>query len=287
MVYVAGGLMRIKDMYDALPPSEKKIAEFILENPQESISLTANELGKRSLTSGAGVIRLCKSLNLNGFHDLKIRIASDLQKQTHDGFQDIEPNEPTSSIIDKMANNTIYTIQETAELLNIDELDRAIDMLLKARRIHFFGVGASSIIAHDAQQKFLRINKTAYAFEDFHMATTLVANAEENDVVLGISFSGETKEVVDILQLAKDNGAQTISLTKYGNWPVTEQADVNLYTSATREPTFRSGATSSRIAQLHVIDILFMCVASLEYDDTVKYLKETRDAVDFLKIKKD
>ena len=283
MVYMTGGLMRIKEMLPLLPPSEKKIAAYILENPQDIISMTANELGKRSTTSGAAVIRLCKSLNLKGFHDLKIRVAGDLQKTTQQGFRDIEPHESAMSIIDKMTNNSIQTIRETAELLSIDELEKAVDILNKARRIHFIGVGASSIIAQDAEQKFLRINKTAYAFEDMHMAATLVANAEKEDVVVGISFSGETGEVANILQLARGNGARTISLTKYGRWTVTEQADVNLYTSATTEPTFRSGATSSRLAQLQVIDILFMSVASLQYDETVMHLAATKDAVDFIK----
>src|SRR5699024_8021430 len=127
----------MNEMLPLLPPSEKKIASYILENPQEVISLTANELGKRSSTSGAAVIRLCKSLNLKGFHELKIRVAGDLQKSTKEGFRDIEPNESASSIIDKMTNNSIQTLRETAELLNIDELQRAVNLLKKARRIHF------------------------------------------------------------------------------------------------------------------------------------------------------
>lgn len=269
-------------MLPLLPPSEGKIASYIIENPREAISLTAVELGKRSLTSGAAVIRLCKSLNLKGFQDLKLRIAGDLQKTNNHGFRDIEPNEPILSIIDKMTDNSIQTIRETAEMLNTEELEEAVQLLRNARKIYFIGVGASSIIAQDAQQKFLRIDKIAYAFSDVHMSATLVANAEKEDVVVGISFSGETLEVSKVLQLAKQNNVPTISLTKYGNSIVTEQADIKLYTSATREPTFRSGATSSRIAQLQVIDILFMCVASIEYSETVKHLDDTREAVKFL-----
>ncbi|MFD1607483.1 MurR/RpiR family transcriptional regulator [Oceanobacillus luteolus] len=277
-----GGFVILTEMLPFLPPSEKKIAAYIMEHPQEAISLTATELGKRSSTSGAAVIRLCKSLNLKGFQDLKLRIAGDLQKENISGYRDIEPNEDSQTIIKKMTNNSIATIKETAELLSVEELDKAVEAIRGARRIHFIGVGASSIIALDAQQKFLRINKSAYAFTDMHLAATQVANADEHDVVVGISFSGETIEVAKILELANKQNAKTISLTKYGNYKVTEQADINLYTSATREPTFRSGATSSRIAQLQVIDILFMCVASLQYEETLKYVDATKDAVDFL-----
>lgn len=275
--------MMLAEMHSTLPPSERKLASYIMDYPQESISLTATELGRKSSTSGAAVIRLCKSLNLKGFQDLKIRVAGDLQKTTEHGYRDIKPNESTSSIIEKMTSNSIQTIRETADLLITDELQKTVDILSKARRIHFIGVGASGIIAQDAQQKFLRIDKLSYAFTDMHMATTLVANADESDAVIGISFSGETPEVAKILSLAKENNIHTISLTKYGQSAVTEQADINLYTSGTPEPTFRSGATSSRMAQLQVVDILFMSVASQQYDESVKHLDATRAALDFLK----
>ncbi len=273
----------LAEMHSKLPPSEKKIAKYILENPQETISLTASELGKRSSTSGAAVIRLCKSLDLKGIQDLKLRIAGDLQKSGEQSVRDIEPNESASSIIRKMSSNSIQTIQETAELLSIDELEKAVHALKNAGTVHFVGVGASSIIAKDAQQKFLRINKNATAFSDIHMAATLVANTDKNDVVVGISFSGNTFEVAKILELANMKGVKTISLTKYGTSVVSELADIRLYTSATKEPTFRSGATSSRIAQLHVIDILFMCVASQQYEETVRHLDETREMIDILR----
>lgn len=283
MAFATGGLVMLSEMMTKLPPSEKKIATYILENPRDAISLTASELGKRSSTSGAAVIRLCKSLDLKGFQDLKLRIAGDLQKTPHQEIRDIEPNESKYTIIEKMTTNSIQTIKETAELLSADELTKAIQVLENANSIHFFGVGASNIIAQDAQQKFIRINKHATAFNDIHMAATVVANFGKNDVVVGISFSGNTVEVAKILELANKVGASTISLTKYGSSVVSEQADIRLYTSATREPTFRSGATSSRIAQLHAIDILFMCVAAQQYEETVKHIDETREAIDFIR----
>jgi len=283
MAFATGGLVMLSEMMTKLPPSEKKIATYILENPRDAISLTASELGKRSSTSGAAVIRLCKSLDLKGFQDLKLRIAGDLQKTPHQEIRDIEPNESKYTIIKKMTTNSIQTIKETAELLSADELTKAIQVLENANSIHFFGVGASNIIAQDAQQKFIRINKHATAFNDIHMAATVVANFGKNDVVVGISFSGNTVEVAKILELANKVGASTISLTKYGSSVVSEQADIRLYTSATREPTFRSGATSSRIAQLHAIDILFMCVAAQQYEETVKHIDETREAIDFIR----
>ncbi|WP_223592437.1 MurR/RpiR family transcriptional regulator [Neobacillus bataviensis] len=282
MSFLTGGLVRLSEMLPILPPSEKKIATYILENPQEALSLTSHEIGKRSLTSGAAVNRLCKSLDLKGFQDLKLRIAGDLQKAAVQGFRDIELDESSFSIIEKMTSNSIQAINETAELISPDELSRAVTVLQNARTIHFFGVGASGIIAQDAQQKFMRIDKSATAFTDFHMAASLAAIAHKDDVVVGISFSGNTFEVAKILELANRKGAQTISLTKYGPSLVSEQADIRLYTSKTKEAAFRSGATSSRIAQLHMMDILFMCVASQQYEKTLTHIDETREAIGFL-----
>lgn len=286
MAFVTGGLVMLSEMLPKLPPSERKIALYILENPQEAITLTANELGKRSSTSSAAVIRLCKSLNVKGLQELKLRIAGDLQKGIPEGSRDIEPNESKYSIIEKMTSNSIQTLKETAELLSEEELTKAIDALVKAKSIHFFGVGASYITALDAMQKFVRINRHATAYNDVHMAATAVANLGKDDVVMGISFSGSTMEVAKILELANNRRATTISLTKYGTSLVSERADIRLYTSSTREPTFRSGATSSRIAQLHAIDILFMCVAAKQYDEVVNYIDETREAIHFIKQQK-
>jgi DNA-binding MurR/RpiR family transcriptional regulator len=280
-----GGLVMLSELLNRLAPSERKIAAYILEHPQEAISCTTSELGERSSTSGAAVIRLCKSLGLKGFQELKLRVAGDLHKNTEEGYRDIQPMESQSSVLQKVTNNSIQSLRETAEILNPEDISKAVDAFINAPSIHFFGVGASSIIALDAQQKFIRINKRATAFTDIHMVAMLVANVQQGDVVVGISFSGETAEIVKILKLANTRGATTISLTRYGTSPVSEQADIKLYTSASKEATFRSGATSSRLAQLHVIDILFMCVASQQYENTVHHLDQTREAIEFLKDK--
>ncbi|MED2974132.1 MurR/RpiR family transcriptional regulator [Fictibacillus sp. B-59209] len=270
-------------MLPSLPPSEKKIAEFIMTHPEQAIRSTAYELGQRSSTSSAAVIRLCKSLGLKGFQELKLKITGDLQKPMDQGYRDIQPFESQEAVIQKMTNNSIQTLKETAEIINIDELSGAVEALIKAKSIHFFGIGASNIIAADAQQKFLRINKNATAFTDTHVVATLVANASKNDVIVGISFSGETAEVAKILELANKKGLTAISLTKYGSSIVSERADIKLFTSYSKEPTFRSGATSSRLAQLHLIDILFMCVATQQYDETVQYLDSTKEAITYYK----
>lgn len=283
MSHVKGGLVILKEMLNSLPPSEKKIAHYILKNPEESILLTALALGQKSETSSAAVIRLCKSLGFNGFQELKIRVAGDLRDQDITGYRDIEPNEDYKAIIEKVTSNTIQTLKETVDMMSVQNIKKAITALSQANSIIFVGFGASYIAAKDAEQKFSRIDKLAQSFADVHMAATSIANKGPNDVVVGISFSGQTKEVAKLLELAQQKNVQTISITKYGKSLVTNFSDIQLFTSAAREATFRSGATSSRMAQLHIIDILLMCLASDEYEHTIRHLDETREAVAFLK----
>ncbi|AIF44217.1 MurR/RpiR family transcriptional regulator [Virgibacillus sp. SK37] len=282
MSHIKGGLTIIKEMVNHLAPSEKKIAEYILNNPEESILLTALMLGEKSNTSSAAVVRLCKSLGFSGFQELKIRVAGDLQEEDIRGYRDIDPKEDVKTIIDKVTSNTIQTLRETVDILNEKNIQEAVALLGNADSVLFVGVGASYLAAKDAEQKFIRINKNAHAFSDAHMAATAIANKGSKDVVVGISFSGNTKEIAKLLELAKQNNVKTISITKYGSSLITQFTDIPLHTSAAKEATFRSGATSSRIAQLHVIDILLMCLASQEYQQTITYLDETRKAVSFL-----
>ncbi len=242
--------------------------------------MTAVELGEASQTSSAAVIRLCKSLNISGVQELKLRIAGDLQ-HTITVDRDIEADEELPSIVEKVTMQSSEILSQTANLIDIAELERAVAALSLAHKIIFFGVGASGIAAMDADQKFLRINKNSRAFVDLHLGATAVVNAQKGgDVVVGISFSGETHEVAKILEIANQTPATTISLTRYGSSLVSSLADICLYVSPNVEATFRSGATSSRLAQLLVIDILFMGgVVTSAYEQTVDYLDETRSVI--------
>ncbi|TDL80311.1 MurR/RpiR family transcriptional regulator [Peribacillus frigoritolerans] len=274
-----GGLSIIQTMLNKLPQSEQKLADYILQHPHEVVNSTVSELSTSAKTSGAAVIRLCKSLGLKGFQDLKMRIAGDLMKSVEQGYRDIEPSESLYRVVEKTTSNTIQIIRDTAEIIDHENLKNAISLLLKAKNVHFCGVGASNIVAQDAQQKLIRINKGATAFTDMHLVATLIANADPDDVLFAISFSGETQEIINVLKLAKERGVKTIGLTHFGQTTVSSLSDVSLHTSFSNEAPFRSAATSSRLAQLYMIDILFLGMATEQYDETVQYIDNTRAAI--------
>lgn len=278
-VRMNGGLVRLKEVYETLSPSERKIATYILQYPGEMIEFSVAELAAKSGASQAAIIRLCKTIGFKGYQDLKLKVAGDLQGHSDEvGYQEIRPDDSVAAIIQNVSNNNIQSIRDTLKIMDEAMVERAALLMEKARRIYFFGVGASNLIAMDAQQKFLRINKTSFYFADPHQQVTAAVTMTSEDVAVCISYSGETEEVLRVCEIARQRDAEVISLTKYGHSKLSKLATVPLYTSST-ENEIRSGAMGSRITQLNLIDILYLCVASKNYDQSVKYLEESRRAL--------
>jgi DNA-binding MurR/RpiR family transcriptional regulator len=282
-VKVNGGLVRLKEVFQELNPSEKKVAEYILIHPTHMIELSIAQLAEHSGASQAAIVRLCKSMGIKGYQDLKIKVAGDLQLRQHapgttGGYQEIQPGESVHNIIQYVSNNNVQSICDTVKILDETTVQNAVEALADAKRIFFYGLGASNLIALDAQQKFLRINRTALAFSDPHVQITSSVTLSPGDVAVGISYSGETKAIIAALKSAKEHGATTISITKYGNNGLSSYADYPLFISST-EHEIRSGAMASRISQLTVIDILYLGVASKSYEQSVQYLDQSRQVI--------
>ncbi|ARI77718.1 MurR/RpiR family transcriptional regulator [Halobacillus mangrovi] len=280
-----GGLISIQEAVTSLKPSERKAAEYIINFPEEVINLSIQKLSQRAEVSEATIIRLARTLNYKGFQELKLRIAGDLASQSssfNQSYQEISIDGSVDSFISNVSNNNIQSIHDTISVLSKEEVEKAISALQEARKIALYGIGASGLIAQDFKQKLSRINRWCEAAVDYDTQGTISANLGESDVVFGISYSGQTIDIIQSLKVAKDNGAKVITLTKYGSNPVSELADIKLYTSSL-EKSIRSGAMSSRISQLNVIDILYVGMTSRNYEESVAALERTRKAVDVKK----
>lgn len=275
-----GGIVRLREAMPSIKPSEHKAANYILEHPEEVVQLSVKGLAERSGSSQAAIIRMCKTIGLDGFQELKVRIAGDLQmmESRKSMYQEIRPDDDVGTLIHNISENNMFSIKETLHILNEADVEKAVKEIYHAKRIEFYGAAASQIIAQDAQQKFIRINRQCSAFSDTHLQLTSAVTLTNEDVAFAISYSGETRHILDAIQYAKDAGATTISLTRYGTNPLSSLADIPLYASSS-ESEIRSSATSSRIAQLNVIDILFTAVASMDYDESVDYFDRTRAAI--------
>ncbi|XID91379.1 MurR/RpiR family transcriptional regulator [Paenibacillaceae bacterium WGS1546] len=274
-----GGLVRLREILDRITPSERKVAEFILKDPRSTVGLSIAQLAERSGGSQAAVTRLCKSLGLKGYKELMLKVAGDLHESGGQGYFDIRPQDSISNIVRNVSNNNMQAIRDTMKLLDVAMVNKAVEALARAEHIYFYGVGASNLIAQDAQHKFVRINKTSFAFADTDLQRTTAVLLTERDVAVGISYSGQTANVVACLKSAKKAGATIISITKYGQTPVSDQAHIPLFISST-ENKVRIGAMSSRITQLNLIDILYTGLASIDYEKSVKYLEISQGALD-------
>ncbi|ASJ52390.1 MULTISPECIES: MurR/RpiR family transcriptional regulator [Brevibacillus] len=274
-----GGLVSLQAILDQLKPSERKVADYILAHPEDVVKLSVQKLAEFSGVSEATIIRLARSLNMKGYQELKLRVAGDLTKQTAMGsYQEIMMEGSVESIMQAVSWNNIQSIQDTLSVLSNEEVKKAVDVLSVARKIDVYGVGASAVIADDIRQKFSRINLWCEAYSDFHAQLTSAVTLTEKDVVIGISYSGQTEDIIQSLTEAKQQGATIITLTKFGPSPVAELANIRLFTSSV-EKSIRSGAMASRIAQLNVIDILFITMISRMQEQVIPLLEKSRLAV--------
>lgn len=274
-------LIKIRESYCDLGDKDRAIAEFILNNENDIPKFTIRQIAEGCNVSQAAVVRFCKIFGSDGFKDFRRRLTTDMleqaQKAQPTGYitADLQGDEDISSIVQRITANNSHSIQETEELLDMHTLENAIDFLADAPRIDFFGVGASGIVALDAHQKFIRIGKTCNASQDSHIQLTLASSLKPGDAAVAISYSGRTKDTIEHAAVAKERGAHVIVLTKYGSEnPLAKLGDVVLYTTSS-ETVYRSSATSSRIAQLTMIDILFYGTVSRSIDTYYKNLENT------------
>ena len=270
-------LIKLRD-YRNLSAAENQVREYILKYPKKVLEYTVYELAKESFTST--VVRLCKKIDIKGFARLKVLLAEETKY-----FQDmklnlldtttIEKNDSPHAIIEKITNIAVKTIEETRVLVNEKQFMQVARLLQKAVIVDFYGVGASSPVAIDAQYKFMRIGKNVITYQLYDRQYVQAVNSDASHVGIIISYSGETKEMLKIAGILQKNGTPVVAVTSSGENSLNRIADYNLFVTA-KETVFRSGAMASRTAQLYIIDILYALYCSLDYDESIKKIQQTR-----------
>ncbi|MHB1392190.1 MAG: MurR/RpiR family transcriptional regulator [Clostridia bacterium] len=279
-------ILRIREIFEELTPAEKKLASYVLEHGDQVVSLAASDFAELCDTSPASVIRFVKKLGFEGLQDFKIDIVKGLAIKLNNQenvYEAVTVHDSTMDIVNKIAKGNIKAIEDTIGVLDEESVSEAIKALIEANHINIYGVGASGLVAQDLQYKLMRISKSVSMYMDSHTQLSSSIHMKKGDVAIGISHSGRTLEVYKSLERSKQRGAKTISITKYGNSPISEIADIKLYTASV-EKHLRTGAIASRIAQLTVVDIIFIGVARNNYSDIAKFIQDTRDMVEDLKI---
>ena len=277
-------LVRMRDLLPELRPSEHRVAERFLADPAGTAALTVAELAARCATSTTTVVRFCRRMGYERYQDLRLDVTREITRERVETatapqvMSDIDRDDTMEDIVAKVSHAKTLSIADTATALDLEALAQAVAAVCEARRVDVFGVGASAFVGLDVQQKLVRIGRTTLNWSDSHAAWTSAATLDRQCVAIAISHSGATSDTIEFLDIARGAGATTIALTNHGGSALAAVADIVL-TTAARETAFRSGALGSRIAQLMVVDCLFIGVAQARYDESMAALRTTYSAV--------
>lgn len=273
-------LATLRGILPDLSPSEARVAKAAVNDPAGTAASTINQLARRCDTSETTVIRLCRTLGFDGYPEFRLSLAAAHAASGDEEYLsgDILPGDTTEEVVRKVTGADAQAITETAKLVSIRSLEDAAKAIGAAGRIDLFGAGASSFAAQDMQFKLHRIGLTSHCYADPGSAISSAALLGRGDVALGLSHTGATRDTVRYLEVAAASGATTVAVTNHPRAPIARAAKI-IVTTAARETTFRSGAMASRIAQLTLVDVLFVLVAQQRVDVAMDALQRTYDAV--------
>lgn len=272
----ANSLARLQGILSDLRTAERRVADYLLAHSSEVIRFSITELAERSGVSEATVVRLSRKLGFSGFQELKIRIAQDLVSPAQQIHEDVSPTDDGATVRAKVFGATAAALASTEQVVEVEALEAAAEAIHRASEVVFFAVGLSTWVASDAAERFTKLGILTQSLHDSHAQVTKAALLGPGAVAVGVSHSGSTRDTVRSLQLAQECGATTICITSFGRSPITRVADIHLFTSA-RETAFRTEAMSSRIAQLAIIDTLFVLVALKRYDLATRNIARARE----------
>ncbi|MDR0807476.1 MAG: MurR/RpiR family transcriptional regulator [Enterobacteriaceae bacterium] len=247
-------LERILQFRDSLSKSEQKVADAILAAPQTAIHSSIATLAKIANVSEPTVNRFCRSLKTKGFPDFKLALAQSLANGTPYVNRNVDENDSTDAFTDKIFESAITSLNMARNSLDISAINNTVNLLITAKKISFFGYGASSAVAHDAMNKFFRFNVPVIYFNDIVMQRMSCMNSNQGDVVVLISHSGRTKSMVELAEIAQSNGATVIAITSPGT-PLAKIAMLPILLDVPEDTDIYMPMVS-RLAQLTVIDVL-------------------------------
>lgn len=282
----------IRSKYNTLSKVQKNIANYILSNKLEAVHITISELAQKCSVSEPTVIRFINKLDYSSYQTFRIDMASELSKEANesssndlkidDGYQNIEPFDDIDIVKQKVMSSATCAIADLKNILNTEDLDKAVNVILESNSMLFYGSGGSSVIAMDAYHKFMRIGKKVSFDLNSHFSLIKASHLGPNDVVILISHTGESREVLECAENAKKKGCKIIGITSYLNSALAKVSDVVLF-SSTYDLKYYTDALVSRLIQLVILDMIFISVSLKMGDDSTKMIQESRNAISVAK----
>ncbi len=273
----------IKNSMGTFSEKERKIAVYILEHSEVIVGLTSNELAKTIGVSQSGIIKFVKKLNFKGFTEFKVQLGKDNVRSTIKGTEEtihteIKLKDTLETIGEKIRVENTKALNDTMLAMDFEVLDKVTNLIKEARRILLIGTGMSSLVTKDFELKLTKLGKWANHPESKQVQLMQLSTMQSGDLVVIISHTGETEEVVEVSKKAKEKGLKIISITSMGRNTVETLADYSLF-ALSDENLLRASAISSRMAQLIILDTIFIALIQKDFDTANKYIKESKELV--------
>ena len=264
--------------------SDKLLIAYIKENIDDVFYKPISQIAKESNIGEATITRFVKKMNFNGLQDFKVTLAQEISTINKKNIinKNIQNDEPALDTAKKLLSSNVTNLENTVEIINSKDVHDCARLIINAKKVYFIGIGYSGIIAQDSNYKFMRIGLNCVSFDSSHTMIMMSSIMEEGDLIIAISHSGETEEIIKTVKLARANNAKIISITENKNSELKDISDVHLsYVSG--ETVLETGSISSKLAQFFIIDLVYTQVVKELSNEAIERKIKTTNAIKLFK----
>lgn len=257
---MSGVLFKVQTMKDNLPESQTRLADYILQNPEMVPLMSIGDLAEAADTSSATVSRFAREVGYTDFREFKALLGRESRTPVSSIYQAIEPGDSDADVVEKVFAGNMRSLDETLGALDRKSVSRVAAMLRTSRRLLFFGIGSSGNIASDAALRFAQLGLQSEAYVDSYQMLCHATHCGSKDVVFGFSHTGRTEITVQAISLAREGGAHAVGVSNQMRSPLHEVSD-SFFCTAFPESRLKVAALSSRVAQVCLVDAIYVLVA--------------------------
>lgn len=265
--------------------SDKLLINYIKNNIEDVFYKPISQIAKESNIGEATITRFSKKIGFNGLQDFKVTLAQEISSNSNKKNiinSNIENNESAIDTARKLLTSNVNTLENTVDIINSEDIHKCAKLIINAKKIYFVGIGYSGIIAQDSNYKFMRIGLNCVSFDSSHTMIMMASIMEKGDLLISISHSGETEEIIRTVELAKENQVDVIAITENKESVLKDVSDVHLaYVSG--ETVLETGSISSKLAQIFLIDLVYTQVVKEKFNEAIDRKVKTTDAIKVLK----
>lgn len=275
---------RIRMLIPSLTKTEQHIAQFFLSPHAVTKETTINGVAEELQVSNALIVKLAKKLGYDGFRELKSKLLQAESQHDYYPNQPISRSDDCAQVIQKVLQNSVNCLQEVLSLSIVPKIEEAAEMIMEGGRFSIFAVGGTSVISDDFHHKLISIGIPSYVPKDYHLMLMSASQMSEQDVVLVISHSGQTVDLLDAVEQARSAGAKIITITNNYSAALSQMSDISIFAPASVEPILGAGG-AARLVKLAIIDCLFVTIANSQPDLTEANIEKTIQATLKLHVK--